>query len=154
MQVTIPIVVEGVPTGLRPMPSAKPSLSTPPSPTTPFSWIVPRPTAYIYTESNACVCTYDIYTIHSCIRGPIQVHLGGGRSRATTRICNLLILLGWVSARCAVILCWCLRRDEVVVYVLFGEDLFILSKEFWELNCKVCWVLDGGFHDIIVVLNC
>ena len=97
-----------------------------------------RAPPYIYR----CVRTYDIYTIHSGIRGPIQVHLGEGRSRATTRICIRLIQLCWVSARCVVILRWCL-----VVYALFGGDSFrkwhtvggilrvellgVLSVEWW-----------------------
>ena len=104
-----------------------------------------RAPPYIYRAMHATVYVLiisDIYTIHSGIRGPIQVHLGGGRSRATTRICIWLILLGWVLARCVVILSWCLVPG---VYVLFGGDSFILSEEFRELDSELLGVLSVGW---------
>ena len=52
-----------------------------------------------------------------------------------TRICTLLVLLGWVLDWCDVVFCWCIRRGRVVVYALFGEGSFVLSKEFGELDC-------------------
>ena len=103
-----------------------------------------RAPTYIYSLSNACVRTYDIYTIHSGIRGPIQVHLGGGRSRATTRICILLILLGCVSALCVVILCWPSVSDVTKLWCM----------PFLVRIHSYCPIVDQLYDDVPRELNC